>query len=68
MDYITLILSELEHKAKYIAIMDDLLVTQYKSRALVVDRTTFPVNGEEWAKIKPKEMPVLQNKFGLHGK
>ena len=25
-DYITLILGELEHKAKYIAIMDDLLV------------------------------------------
>ena len=31
MDYITLILSELEHKAKYIAIMDDLLVHSTKA-------------------------------------
>ena len=31
MDYITLILGELEHKAKYIAIMDDLLVHSTKT-------------------------------------
>ena len=31
MDYITLILSELEHKAKYIAIRDDLLVHSTKA-------------------------------------
>ena len=36
-----LILSELEHKAKYIAIMDDLQVHSTKSRTLVVDRTTL---------------------------
>ena len=49
MDYITLILGELQHKAKYIAIMDDLRCTQHKGRTLVVDRTTFTFYGEEWA-------------------
>ena len=48
MDYITLILGELDHKAKYIAIMDELLVHSTKSRTLVVDRTTFTVHGKEW--------------------
>ena len=46
-DYITLILGELQHKVQYIAIMDDLLIHSMKTEPVVVDRATFTVNDKE---------------------
>ena len=46
MDYITLIVGELEDKAKYIMIMDDLLIHSTKCGALVANRAAFAVNGQ----------------------
>ena len=50
---------KLEHKAKYIAIMDDLLVHSTKAEHWLLIEQLFQSNGEEWPEIKPKEMPVL---------
>ena len=48
MDYITLILSELEDKKKYIAMMDDLLIHSTKMAHFEVIRAASQINVQEW--------------------
>ena len=54
MDYITLILGELEHKAKYTAIMDDLLVHSTKT--------------EHWLQIEQFVQSMVKNGLRLSPK
>ena len=46
MDYITLILGELEDKAKYITIMDDLLIHGTKAEHWLLIDAAFVINGQ----------------------
>ena len=59
MDYITLILSELEHKAKYIAIMDDLLIHSTKAEHWLLIEQLFQSMVRKGLRLSPKKCPVL---------
>ena len=55
MDYITLILSELEYKAKYIAIMDDLLVHSTKAEHWLLIEQLFQSMVKNGLRLSPKK-------------
>ena len=55
MDYITLILSELEHKAKYIAIMDDLLVHSTKAEYWLLIEQLLQSMVKKCIRLSPKK-------------
>ena len=57
MDYITLILSELEHKKKYIAIMDDLLIHSTKVKLLEQLLKSMCKNG---LRLSPKKCQLFK--------
>ena len=68
LDYITLILGELEDKTKYIAIMDDLLIHSTKAEHWLLVEQVFQFMINNGLRLSPKEMSVIQNKFSVHGK
>ena len=68
MDYITLILGELEDKAKYIAIMDDLLIHSTKAEHWLLIEQLLQSMIKEWTETKSEEMSVIQDQFGVYGK
>ena len=55
MDYITLILSELEHKAKYIVIMDDLLVHTTKAEHWLLIEQLLQSMVKNGLRLSPKK-------------
>ena len=59
MDYITLILGELEHKAKYIAIMDDLFVHSTKTEHWLLIEHLLQSKVKNGLRLSPKEMSIL---------
>ena len=71
MDYITLILSELEHKAKYIAIMDDLLVHSTKAEHWLLIEQLLQSMVKNGLRLSPKKcqffktnLVYMGNEFG----
>ena len=62
MDYITLILGELEHEAKYIAIMDDLLVHSTKTEHWLLIEQLLQSMVKNGLRLSPKKCQFLQMK------
>ena len=67
MDYITLILSELEHKAKYIAIMDDLLVHSTKAEHWVLTEQLFQSMVKNGLRLSPKKCQFFKTNLVYMG-
>ena len=67
MDYITLILSELEHKAKYIAIMDDLLVHSTKAEHWLLIEQLFQSMVKNRLRLSPKKCQFFKTNLVYMG-
>ena len=67
MDSITLILSELEHKAKYIAIMDDLLVHSTKAEHWLLIEQLFPSMVKNGLRLSPKKCQFFKTNLVYMG-
>ena len=67
MDYITLILSELEHKAKYIAIMDDLLVHSTKAEHWLLIEQLFQSMVKNGLRLSPKKCQFFKTNLVYMG-
>ena len=67
MDYITLILSELEHKAKYIAIMDDLLVHSTKAEHWLLIEQLFQSMVKNGFRLSPKKCQFFKTNLVYMG-
>ena len=67
MDYITLILGELEQKHKYIAIMDDLLIHSSKKDHWILLEQLFRSMCRNGLHLSPKIVPVVQNPPNIYG-
>ena len=67
MDYITLILSELEHKAKYIAIMDDLLVYSTKAEHWLLIEQLFQSMVKNGLRLSPKKCQFFKTNLVYMG-
>ena len=75
MDYITLILSELEQKAKYIAIMDDFLVHSTKAEHWLLIEQLFQSMVKNRLRLSPKKcqffitnLVYMENEFVISQK
>ena len=67
MDYITLILGELEDKSKYIAIMDDLLVHSSKAAHWRLLEQLFKAMCKNGLKLSPKKCQLFKTKLTYMG-
>ena len=67
MDYITLILSELEHKTKYIAIMDDLLVHSTKAEHWLLIEQLFQSMVKNGLRLSPKKCQFFKTNLVYMG-
>ena len=67
MDYITLILGELEDKSKYIAIMDDLLVHSSKAAHWRLLEQLFKAMCKNSLKLSPKKCQLFKTKLTYMG-
>ena len=67
MDYITLILSELEHKAKYIAIMDDLLIHSTKAKHWLLIEQLFQSMVKNGLRLSPKKCQFFKTNLVYMG-
>ena len=67
MDYITLILSELEHKMKYIAIMDDLLVHSTKAEHWLLIEQLFQSMVKNGLRLSPKKCQFFKTNLVYMG-
>ena len=67
MDYITLILSELEDKKKYIAIMDDLLIHSTKMAHWKLLEQLLRSMCKNGLRLSPKKCQLFKTKYDLHG-
>ena len=67
MDYITLILGELEDKSKYIAIMDDLLVHSSKAAHWRLLEQLFKAMCKNGLKLSPKNCQLFKTKLTYMG-
>ena len=67
MDYITLILGELEDKSKYIAIMDDLLVFSSKAAHWRLLEQLFKDMCKNGLKLSPKKCQLFKTKLTYMG-
>ena len=67
MDYITLILSELEHKAKYITIMDDLLVHSTKAEHWLLIEQLFQSMVKNGLRLSPKKCQFFKTNLVYMG-
>ena len=67
MDYITLILGELEGKSKYIAIMDDLLVHSSKAAHWRLLEQLFKAMCTNGLKLSPKKCQLFKTKLTYMG-
>ena len=67
MDYITLILGELEDKSKYIAIMDDLLVHSSKAAHWQLLEQLFKAMCKNGLKLSPKKCQLFKTKLTYMG-
>ena len=67
MDYITLILGELEDKSKYIAIMDDLLVHSSKAAHWRLLEQFFKAMCKNGLKLNPKKCQLFKTKLTYMG-
>ena len=68
MDYITLILSELENKKKYIAIMDDLLIHSTKVDHWKLLAQLLKSMCKNGLRLSPKKCQLFKDQLDLHGK
>ena len=68
MDFITLILSELEDKKKYIAIMDDLLIHSTKVDHWKLLEQLLKSMCKNGLRLKSQEVPIIQDQLDLCGK
>ena len=67
MDYITLILSELEHKTRYIAIMDDLLVHSTKAEHRLLIEQLFQSMVKNGLRLSPKKYQFFKTNLVYMG-
>ena len=67
MDYITLILGELEDKLRYIAIMDDLLVHSFKAAHWRLLEQLFKAMCKNGLKLSPKKCQLFKTKLTYMG-
>ena len=67
MDYITLILSELEHKAKYIAIMDDILVHSTKAEHWLLIEQLLQSMVKNGLRLSPKKCQFFKTNLVYMG-
>ena len=67
MDYITLIMAELEQKNKYIAIMDDLLLHSTKATHWKLLEQLFQSMCKNWLKLSPKKCQLFRTKLTYVG-
>ena len=67
MDYITLILGELEHKAKYIAIMDDLLVHSTKTEHWLLIEQLLQSMVKNGLRLSPKKCQFFKTNLVYMG-
>ena len=67
MDYITLILGELEDKSRYIAIMDDLLVHSSKAAHWRLLEQLFKAMCKNGLKLSPKKCQLFKTKLTYMG-
>ena len=67
MDYITLIMAELEQKNKYIAIMDDLLLHSTKATHWKLLEQLFQSMCENGLKLSPKKCQLFRTKLNYMG-
>ena len=67
MDYITLILSKLEDKSKYITIMDDLMVHSLKSTHWQLLEQLFQSMIKNRLKLSPRKCQLFQTKLVYMG-
>ena len=67
MDYITLILSELEEKNKYIAIMDDLLIHSSKSTHWKLLEQLLQSMSKNGLRLSPKKCQLFRTKLTYMG-
>ena len=63
MDYITLIMAELEEKNKYIAIMDDLLLHSTKAEHWELLEQLFQAMCTNGLKLSPKKCQLFRTKL-----
>ena len=68
MDYITFILSELEDKKKYIAIMDDLLIHSTEVAHWKLLEQLLKSMCKNGLRLSPKKYQLFQDTIDLHGK
>ena len=68
MDFITLILSELEDKKKYIAIMDDLLIHSTKVAHWKLLEQLLKLMCKNGLRLSPKKCQLFKTQFDLYGK
>ena len=67
MDYITLIMAELEQKNKYIAIMDDLLLHSTKAAYWKLLEQLFQLMCKNGLKLSPKKCQLFRTKLTYMG-
>ena len=67
MDYITLILSELEEKSKYIGIMDDLLIHSSKSAHWKLLEQLLQSMCKNGLRLSPKKCQLFRTKLTYMG-
>ena len=67
MDYITLIMAELEHKNKYIAIMDDLLLHNTKAAHWKLLEQLFQSMCKNGLKLSPRKCQLFRTKLTYMG-
>ena len=67
MDYITLIMAELEQKNKYIAIMDDVLLHSTKAAHWKLLEQLFQSMCENGLKLSPKKCQLFKTKLTYMG-
>ena len=67
MDYITLILGELEHKAKYIAIMDDILVHSTKAEHWLLIEQFLQSMVKNGLRLSPKKCQFFKTNLVYMG-
>ena len=67
MDYITLIMAELEHKNKYIAIMDDLLLHSTKAAHWKLLEQLFQSMSKNGLKLSPRKCQLFRTRLTYMG-
>ena len=67
MDYITMILNDLDHKSKFIAIMDDLLIHSSKHEHWELVETLLQTMIKNGLKLSPKKCQFFKTKLTYMG-